>query len=52
MKIESVIRKVVIVINGVEHIRGEEDWTESVLDGEKDGCIENDGDVFDWIEIN
>ena len=52
MKIKSVTQKVVIVINGVEHIRGETDWTESILNAQKDGLIKENEDIFDWIEIN
>ena len=52
MKIKSVTRKVIITINGKDYVRQEEDWTESILDAQKDDCIENNEDIFDWIEVN
>ena len=50
MKIESVVRKIVIVINGVEHVVSECDWTESIDEANEDGMIENNKDIIDWIE--
>ena len=50
MKIESVVRKIVIVINGVEHVVSECDWTESIVEANEDGMmIENNKDIIDWI---
>lgn len=51
MKIESVVRKIVIVINGVEHVVSECDWTGSIDEANEDGMIENNKDIIDWIEI-
>ena len=50
MKIKSVVRKIVIVINGVEHVVSECDWTESIDEANEDGMIENNKDIIDWIE--
>lgn len=51
MDIQSVTRKIVIVINGVEHIRYEDDFTESIHSAQKEGVrIETNEDVFEWIE--
>jgi hypothetical protein len=50
MKIKEVIVRTVVVINGIEYIRNQEDWTQSINDGEKEGIkfIKNQ-DVFDWV---
>ena len=50
MKIESVVRKIVIVINGVEHTLSECDWTVSIDEAHADGIISDDQDIIDWIE--
>jgi hypothetical protein len=50
MKIESVVRKIVIVINGVEHVVSECDWTVSIDEAHADGIISDDQDIIDWIE--
>ncbi len=50
MKIESVIRKIVIVINGVEHVVSERDWTQSIDEAHADGMIEDNQDIVDWTE--
>jgi hypothetical protein len=52
MKIESVVRKIVIVINGVEHVVSECDWTGSIAEVHADGMIEDNQDIIDWIETN
>ena len=52
MKIESVILKTVIVINGVEHSRKEMDFTNSVHQAVDSGIeMTCDEDVFDWVEV-
>ena len=51
MTIESVVRKTIIVINGVEHILSETSWTESVHEAQNSGMeFESDEDVIDWVE--
>ena len=51
MNIESVVRKTVIVINGVEHILSETSWTESVHQAQDSGVeFESDEVVIDWVE--
>jgi|NOAtaT_7_FD_contig_101_1105397_length_1619_multi_2_in_0_out_0_1 hypothetical protein len=51
MTIESVVRKTIIVINGVEHILSETSWTESVHEAQDSGVeFESDEDVIDWVE--
>jgi hypothetical protein len=52
MKIESVIRKIVIVINGVEYVGSVCDWTVSIDEAHADGMIEDNQDIIDWIETN
>lgn len=53
MNIESVVRKVVIIINGVEHVRSETDWTESIFSAQGSGVeFESDVDVIEWIETD
>ncbi len=53
MNIESVVRKVVIIINGVEHVRSETDWTESIFSAQDSGVeFESDVDVIEWIETD
>lgn len=37
MKIDSVVVKTVIEVNGVEYNRHESDWTNSILEAQKDG---------------
>ena len=52
MKIESVIRKTVIVINGVEHLIGYEDWTRGVQSAQQcEGKVfKSDKNVIDFVE--
>jgi uncharacterized protein YlzI (FlbEa/FlbD family) len=51
MKIESVIRRTVIVINGQEFIVNESDITEKVRDHHllNDECFTNEEDVINFI---
>lgn len=53
MKIDSVIVKTIVVINGKEHTIKKVDWTESCLDWKKnwarDGRIFTKKDVIDWV---
>jgi hypothetical protein len=50
MKIKSVVRKVVIVINGVEHVVSQCDWTVSIDEAQADGLVVDDEDILAWIE--
>lgn len=53
MKIAQVICKTIIIINGVEHIRSETDWTESIKSAQDNGIFfDDEEDIFDWIEIS
>ena len=49
-KIVSVIRKTVIVINGIEHVISEADWTESIKQAREENEIDNEIDIINWIE--
>ena len=48
--IVSVTRKVVITINGVEHVLNESDWTESVQQAMIDNQMRNVEEIIDWVE--
>jgi len=51
MNIKSVVRKTIIVINGVEHILSETSWTKSIHEAQNSGVeFESDKDVIDWVE--
>lgn len=55
MKIESVVRKTVIVINGVEHVMAQWDYTECIIEAsderEAQGqSIMTDDHIIAWIE--
>ena len=54
MKIESVIRRTVIVINGQEFIVNESDITEKVRDHHllNDECFTNEEDVINFVGHN
>lgn len=53
MKINSVIAKTVIIINGVEYLRESVDWTHSIGEAQNDGrSFINNQDIFDWIELD
>lgn len=53
MKIDSVIIKTVIVINGVEYLRRDVDWTDSIKEVQNDGQpFINHQHVLDWIELD
>ena len=48
MEIISVTRKIVITINGVEHVICESDWTNSIKQAPHP--FQNEEDIIDWIE--
>ena len=49
-KIVSVIRKVVIVINGVEHVVDKTDWTTYIKQAQEENEFKNKKDIINWIE--
>ena len=51
MKIESVIRKTIVVVNGEEFIVSESDLTESVREYHllNDECLMDNEDVIDFV---
>lgn len=52
MEIQSVVRKIIITVNGIDHVIEEQNWTESVLSGIECGNIKNEQDLIEWIEID
>jgi hypothetical protein len=53
MAIKTVVFKMVVEIDGVQHVIGETDFTESVLDGIAGGaCEETVEDVCEWVSDN
>jgi hypothetical protein len=50
MKIKSVIKKTVVVVNGKEIVLLQSDWTQSVKDAKEAGMKFNDTQkVVDWV---
>ena len=54
MKIESVIRKTIVVVNGEEFVVSESDFTESVREYHllNDECLIDNQDVIDFVGGN
>lgn len=49
----KVTRKIIIVIDGVEHVRNKEDWSDSIGNARKEGVeFTSKDDIFDRIEQN